>query len=182
MNQEEFRKRYNSFAVQKVHKSQGNLPNMDKYQNKTAQSYFGKKSIKDQPLFEKISNQLKEKNKIIFDEKYQYHEVNLKHIRFLKYDFYKETIIEDVFFDKISKMKKIFHAIKTNDKIINKEDNYPTIDLNNLIMLKKNSEDKNESQREKKKKIDKKLDFNKLIINNYKQQTEKKNRKRKKNK
>ena len=123
---------------------------------------------------------MKEKNKINFEEKYQYHEVNLKHIRFLKYDFYKETIIEDMFFDKISKMKKVFHAIKTNDKIINKEDNYPTIDLNNLIKLKKNSDDKNESQREKKQKIDKKLDFNKLIINNYKLQTEKKTEKEKK--
>jgi hypothetical protein len=70
LNQEEFRKRYNSFAVQKVHKSQGNLPNMDKYQNKTAQSHFGKKSIRDQPLFEKISNQLKEKNKISYEEKF----------------------------------------------------------------------------------------------------------------
>ena len=180
LNQEEFRKRYNSFAVKKIHKSQGNLPNMDKYQNKTAQSHFGKKSIKDQPLFEKISNQLKEKNKIDYEEKYQYHEINLKPIRFLKYDFYKETIIEDVFFEKMSKMKKIFHAIKTNDKIINKEDNYPTIDLNNLIKLKKNLENKNESQREKKKKIDKKLDFNKLIINNYKQHTEKKTEKEEK--
>ena len=180
LNQEELRKHYNSFMIQKLHKSQGNLPYINRYVNKTAKSKFGKKSIKDQPLFEKISNQLKEKNKLNFEIKY--HEVNLKHIRFLKYDFYKETIIEDTFFDKTSKMKKVMHEIKTSDRIINKEDNYPTINFNNLIKMKINSETKaSDSLIEKRKKIiDKKLDFNKIIVNNHKLQTEKKTEKEKK--
>ena len=174
LNQEALHKHYNSFMVQKLHKSQGNLPNMSKYQNKTTKSNFGKKSIKDQPLFEKISNKLKEKNKLNFE--FKYYEVNLKNIRFLKYDFYKEMIVEDVHNDKISKMKEIINKIKNNDNIINKDENYPSINFTNLTPVKIKSVRKSENKTSlKKKKGDKKLiQLNKIIVDNSRLQADKK--------
>ena len=170
MNDEALHKHYSSFMILQFHKSQGDIPNMNNNKNKTTKSNFDRKSIKDQPLFEKISNGLKEKAKIKYD--FNYYEINLKNIRFLKYDFYKEMIVEVYQNDKLSKMKEILNQIKNNNRFINKDENYPSIDLEHIIPIRKIIPKKIEIPTGKKKIVEseKKLDFNKIIINKYKQQ------------
>ena len=63
-------------------------------------------------MLEKISNRLKEKNEK--NSKFKYYEVNLKHIRFLKYNFFKETIIENNQVGIIDKITEIIKEIKNN--------------------------------------------------------------------
>ena len=150
------------------------------FKNKTSKTHF-KKSIKDQPLYEKISNQLREKKALLMS--FHFYEVNLKNIMYLKYDFYKEMIIEDNNFEKISKVTEVINELKTNDNtIINKDDNYPYINISQIITMKKKSNGKKDSIVEKKKKHDSKnkLDINKIIFNKNQLQIFRKSEKEKK--
>ena len=179
LTKEQLQKHYKSFMVQKFHKSQGNMSKLEK--NQTSKSNVERKSIKKQPLYDKISNQLlKEKTKINIE--FNHYKVNLKNVRFLRYDFYREMIIEENQFDKKSKMDEIINELKNNSKSLNKDEKYPNIEYKHLIHTKKKTEKKVDLLIEKKKKLelDKKFNLNKIIINNYKQQSEKKVEKEKK--
>ena len=158
-------KHFYSFMIQKENKSR----NLTKLSYKTSKSNC-KNSIKDSSLYERISEQLKEKKKVNFN----YYEINLKNIRFLKYDFYKETIIEDKHYEKTSKMNELINEIKMNhNKNINNDENYPSINLNNLFKIKhKDNLHKSLHLINKKKKIEQetKIDFKKLIITNNERQ------------
>lgn len=129
-------KHYRSFMIQYKNKNP-TLMKIPKYKNLTTKSHFGKKkSIKDQPLYEKISNQIKERNSVAFI--FKYYEVNIKHIRFLKYDFYKETIVEDYHSVKMDQMTQIINEIKSNlDKLEHKDSNYPSINFEHFAQNKK---------------------------------------------
>jgi hypothetical protein len=62
-NSESQNKHYHSFMIQYKNKNP-NLMKIPKFKNFTTKSQFDKKkSIKDQPLYEKISNKMKEKKK-----------------------------------------------------------------------------------------------------------------------
>lgn len=133
-------KHYHSFMIQ-YKNNHPNLMKIPKFKNMTSKSHFNKKkSIRDQPLFEKINNQLKEKGKekidINFD--FNYYEVKIEHIRFLKYDFYKETIVEDHHSVKMDQMAKIINDIKSNlDKLEHKDSNYPSINFENFVQIRR---------------------------------------------
>ena len=178
MTQEQLHKHYQSFVVQKMHGSQGNISKFGK--NTTFKSQVERKSIKAQALYEKISDTFKENTKINIE--FDYYKVNLNNVRFLKYDFYREMIIEENHFNKISKMDKIINDLKNNTKFLNKDEKYPTIEYSHLISTKKRASKKRESSFEKNKKIepDKKLNISKIIINKYLQQNDKKIEKEKK--
>ena len=163
-------KHYHSFMIQFKHKSP-TLLNIPKSKNMTTKSHFDKKkSIKDQPLYEKISNKMKEKNNINFNFYFKYYEVKINNIRFLKYDFYKETIVEELYPDKKDQMTKIIKDIKSSlDKLEHKDENYPSINFEHFVQNKKrNKKDsliqKNEST--------KKLSINKINFKKAKQMTE----------
>jgi len=128
-------KHYRSFMIQYKNKNP-TLMKIPKYKNLTTKSHFGKKkSIKDQPLYEKISNQIKERNSVAFI--FKYYEVNIKNIRFLKYDFYKETIVEDHHSVKMNQMTQIINEIKSNlDKLEHKDSNYPSINFEHFAQIK----------------------------------------------
>ena len=166
---------YNSFMFQKSNKNQGNVVNISGQKNRTTKSHFGlKKSIKDQPLFEQIVNQMKEKTKVNMD--FNHYEVNVKHIRLLKYDFYREMIVEDHSNDKKSRISELINELKSNyDNLLHKDDDdYPYIDVNHFIQNKKKN--RKSSLNEIKKKIEKepnkKIDIDKMIFNKDKQQNE----------
>ena len=166
-------KHFYSFMIQKGSKTQGNVP---KISFKTSKSNC-KNSLKDASLYERISEQLKEKKKMNFN----YYEINLKNIRFLKYDFYKETILEDKNFEKISKMNELINEIKNNNKNINNDENYPSINLNNIVQLKHKDNHKSIYLTKKKKlESEQKIDFKKIIIANNERLNEKKLEKEKK--
>ena len=168
-------KHFYSFMIQKDHKSQGNVSTISNYKNKTqtSKSNFNKRSLKESStLYEKISNQIKEKKKMHFN----YYEVNLKNIRFLKYDFYKEMIIEDKHVEKTSKMTEIINELKSNSKYINKDENYPTINTNHIIQIKQKENNKINRIINKIKKIEpeKAIDIKKIILSKNEKQNEKK--------
>jgi hypothetical protein len=134
-------------------------------------SIFGgkKNSIKEMNLFGKISNHLKEKIKTNLE--LNYYEVNIKNIRFLKYDFYKETIIEDNQLGIIDKMAEIKKEIKNNNNNFeNKDENYPYINLDEFIT--KNKKKKKGSIADKTKKLDKKLKIK--LLSEHKEKSENK--------
>lgn len=128
-------KHYRSFMIQYKNKNP-NLMKIPTFKNLTTKSHFGKKkSIKDQPLFENINNQLKDRNSIKFE--FKYYEVKIENIRFLKYDFYKEAIIEDHQV-KVDQMNTIVNDIKSNlDKLEHKDINYPSINFEHFKQNKK---------------------------------------------
>ena len=132
---------HKSFISQRDLSPQGGK-RMSKFKNKTTKTQL-KKNIQDQPLYDKITSQLREKNNINMSEKF--YEVNMKHILLLKYDFYKETIIQDTHFEKISKVNEVINELKNNyENLVTKDDNYPSIDINHFISMKKKNSTKKE--------------------------------------
>ena len=172
---------YKSFISQKDQKSTEGGKRMSKFKNKTSKTQL-KKSIPDQPLYDKITSQLREKSNINMSIKF--YEVNMKHILLLRYDFYKETILQDTHFEKISKVNEVINELKNNnDILVNKDDNYPFININHFITMKKKNNTKTETtttEKMKKKESKKKLDINKIIFNKNQLQYYKKSEKEKK--
>ena len=162
-----------STILQNKYKGQ-NIFNENKVRNKLTKANLGgkKNSIKEHNLIRKITSHLKEKNKINLE--FKYYEVNIKHIRFLKYDFYKETIIEDNQLGIIGKMTEIIKEIKNNsNKFENKDENYPYINIEEFILNRKKNNrgsiiDKND-------KSDKKLNLK--FLSDHKEKPEKKKEK-----
>ena len=169
IGQEQLHKHYQSVVVQEMHNSQLNVSKFGKHN--TSKSLTEKKNLKSQTLYRNISNKLND-----------HYKVNLNHVKFLKYDFHREMIIEVNNYDKISKIDKIINELKNNNNILNKEDKYPTIEYNHLISTKKRNSKKSNSLIEKKEKMeqDKKFNINKIIINKDMQESDKKIEKEKK--
>jgi hypothetical protein len=135
-NSESQNKHYHSFMIQYKNKNP-NLMKIPKFKNFTTKSQFDKKkSIKDQPLYEKISNKMKEKKSISLN--FKYYEVKINHIRFLKYDFFKETVVEENYPEKTDQMTKIINEINSSlDKLEHKDENYPSINFEHFTYKKK---------------------------------------------
>jgi predicted ATPase len=51
-------------------------------------------------------------------------------------------IIEDKHVEKTSKMTDIINELKSNSKYINKDENYPTININHIIQIKQKENNK----------------------------------------
>ena len=177
------KKRFNSFIFEKnFRKNNESFSRVPKHKNQTSKQIVDKKSLKDHPLYEKITNQLNDKSKA--NMKFNYFVVNLKHIRLLKYDFDREMIIEQPRYEKISKMDEIINALKNDDdKLINKDESYPNFNMNNYkkyIEIKKKMDIISPTLNKKiKMDTEKKLDFTKVMYKN-KDQIEKKFEKEKK--
>lgn len=173
-------KHYNSFMVQKNLKSKEGLEKIHNYESKpTAKSNLGKKkkSIKDPQLLDQLVNEMKEKNRKSID--YKFYETNLKNIRFMKYDFYKEMIVEEFDFDKVSKMFKIMNDIKSDfNKLIHKDEDYPSVSINQLVNSKKKT--KKDSLVKNKNHLDKNFELDKIINSREKQENDIKLEKEKK--
>jgi hypothetical protein len=161
-------KHYNSFVSQKKAKSKEGLDKMHYYENKpTINSLLGtkKKSIKDPHLLDQYVNHIKEKSRKSIE--YKFYESNLKNIRFMKYDFYKDMIVEVFDFDKTSKMFELMNEIKSNfNKMIHKEDDYPCVDINQIIHNKKKIKKETINKRNQ---FAKKLELDKILNNKEKQ-------------
>ena len=173
-------KHYSSVMVQKNLKSKEGLESIHNYEDKgTIKSHFGakKKSIRDPHLLDELVNQLKEKNRKSME--FKFYEANLKNIRFMKYDFYREMIVEEFDFDKVSKMFKIMNDIKNDfNKLIHKDEDYPSVKFNQLMNNKKKTH--KDSINKKKNHFDKPLELDKIINSKEKQQKDIKLEKEKK--
>ena len=171
----DIQKRYNSFGTEKKRRKSQDSIRSASPKNKTSKQLFDKKSLPNQILYEKVSSQLKEKSKMNLD--FKYYEVNLKHIRFLKYDFDKEMIIDQPHFEKLCKMDEILNDLKNNKSHhSNEDDNYPYINIDHFIAMKKKLVNKLQYSPERKVKLEpeKNLNINKILFNKNKEQIEKK--------
>ena len=156
---------------QKNLKSKEGLEKIHNYENKpTINSLLGtkKKSIKDPHLLDHLANQMKEKSTKSIE--YKFYEINLKNIRFMKYDFNKEMIVEVFNFDKVSKMFELMNEIKNNfNKTIHKEEDYPFVNFNQCIHNEKKTKRNSVNKRNH---FPKKLELDKIISNKEKQQND----------
>ena len=173
-------KHYNSFMIQKNLKSKEGLEKIHQYESKeTTKSNFAKKkkSIKDPHLLDQLVIQMKEKNRKSLE--YKFHEINLKNIRFMKYDFYKEMIVEEFDFDKVSKMYKIMNEIKNDfNNMTHKDEDYPSVSINQFALSKKNN--KKDSITKKRNHFDKPLELDKITNSKEKKENDFKLEKEKK--
>jgi len=173
-------KNYSSVMLQKNLKDKEALENIHNNENKgTIKSNFDtrKKSINDPHFLDELVNQLKEKNRKSME--FKFYEINLKKIRFMKYDFYKEMIVEEFDFDKVSKMFKIMNDIKNDyNKMIHNDEDYPSVKFNQFVHNKKKTN--KDSINKKKNHLDKTLELDKIINNKEKQQNDIKLEKEKK--